>query len=44
MEMDSAIQSIQQLSDEMQKHILGQEEVIEQILVALFSDGHILLE
>ena len=35
---------VQSLKNEISKVIVGQEELIEKILVGLFSDGHILLE
>lgn len=44
MEMDNASQSIQELSQQIQKHIIWQQEVVNQVLIALFSGGHILLE
>ncbi|MEM9587640.1 MAG: MoxR family ATPase [Planctomycetota bacterium] len=37
-------QARQQISDELGKIIVGQEDVIEEILIGLFSRGHVLLE
>lgn len=43
-----AVEKVQRLSEslqaEMRKIIVGQEQVIEQLLVALLADGHVLLE
>ncbi len=36
--------TVAQISNEIRKVIVGQEEVIEQILVAIFAEGHALLE
>jgi MoxR-like ATPase len=37
-------QQFRQLTDEIHKKIIGNEEVIENILIAIFAGGHILLE
>ncbi len=43
-EMDYVKQSTERMRLEMSKVIIGQDEVIEQLLVAIFSRGHCLLE
>lgn len=43
-EMDYVKQSTERIRSEMSKVIVGQDEVIEQLLVAIFSRGHCLLE
>lgn len=37
-------QQFRQLSDEVHKRVIGNDEVIEDILIAIFAGGHILLE
>ena len=37
-------QVVEHLRGELRKVIIGQDQVIEQILVALFAEGHALLE
>lgn len=44
MEMESVLDSLQQLRAEIGKAVLGQQEVIDQLLIALLADGHVLLE
>lgn len=41
---EGIIEKVQALKTEIEKVIVGQEELIEGILIGLFSDGHILLE
>ncbi|HCP12826.1 MAG TPA: AAA family ATPase, partial [Planctomycetaceae bacterium] len=36
--------SYRQLQEQIRRVIVGQDEVIEQLLIALFSQGHVLLE
>lgn len=36
--------AVTHILDELRKTIVGQDDVIEQILVALFAEGHALLE
>ncbi len=43
-EIESALDSLQQLRAEIGKAVLGQQEVIDQLLIALLADGHVLLE
>ena len=38
------IQTFNNLHEEISKVIVGQKEVVEEVLVALFADGHVLLE
>ena len=42
--IDAALESLQQLRAEIGKAVLGQQEVIDQLLIALLADGHVLLE
>lgn len=44
MEMESVLDSLQQLRAEIGKAVLGQQAVIDQLLIALLADGHVLLE
>lgn len=44
MEMESVLDSLQQLRVEIGKAVLGQQAVIDQLLIALLADGHVLLE
>jgi len=43
-ELDAALQSLQELRTEIGRAVLGQQEVIDQLLIALLADGHVLLE
>jgi MoxR-like ATPase len=36
--------AISQVRDEMKKHIIGQHILIDRLLIALFADGHMILE
>ncbi len=42
--MDSVQQQIQQLTDYVGRRILGQERLINRLLIALLADGHLLVE
>lgn len=42
--VEAALESLQQLRAEIGKAVLGQPEVIDQLLIALLADGHVLLE
>lgn len=43
-DLDAALTSLQTLREEVGKAVLGQQEVIDQLLIALLADGHVLLE
>lgn len=43
-DISAALESLQQLRSEIGKAVLGQQEVIDQLLIALLADGHVLLE
>ena len=43
-QLDSARQVIQSLQDRLKHAVRGRDEVIELVLIALFADGHVLLE
>ncbi|MCO4813124.1 MAG: MoxR family ATPase [Flavobacteriales bacterium] len=42
-EIDQLVQSFQKLKTEIHKVIVGQEEVVDQVLISIFSRGHCLL-
>ena len=42
--IDQIAKARQQLTDELSKVIVGQEQVVEELLICLFSRGHCLLE
>lgn len=42
--MDAVQQTIQELKEAIKKRIVGQEAVVDQIIIALLADGHVLLE
>ncbi len=39
-----AIEAIKQLKSYLGQHIIGQDDLINRMLIALLSDGHILVE
>lgn len=41
---EQAYQLTQSLRAEIEKHIIGQTDVVEQVLIALIADGHVLIE
>ena len=43
-EVDSFCQKFALVQREIQKRIIGQDKVIENVLIGLFADGHVLLE
>ena len=43
-ELDEASQLVGRMKSEISKAIIGQDSVIDQVLVGLFSAGHVLLE
>jgi MoxR-like ATPase len=43
-QIGAALDSLQQLRNEVAKAVIGQAEVIDQLLIALIADGHVLLE
>ncbi len=43
-QVDKASHVIQQIRDEIGKAIIGQRDVIDQVLIALFAAGHVLIE
>lgn len=43
-EVGELVESIQRLKAEISKRVLGQEEVLEQVLIAILAGGHALLE
>lgn len=40
----SALESVRQIQSEMQRSVIGQDEVIERLLIALLANGNVLLE
>lgn len=42
--MEKAVETAQRLKDEVHRWIVGQEEIVEQVLWCLFAGGHALLE
>lgn len=42
--VDLLSKAYKQLQEQIRKVIVGQDEVIEQLLIGLFSQGHVLLE
>lgn len=42
--VDNILETVDRVRDEVQKVIIGQEELIELIMVAIFAGGHVLLE
>lgn len=43
-QIEMVMDKIQQVKEQVHKAIIGQEEIIEQILIAIFADGNVLLE
>src|SRR5690625_4529666 len=43
-DINDALASLQTLRSEVGRAVLGQQEVIDQLLIALLADGHVLLE
>ncbi len=41
---ENSLKTIELIKDEMRKGIVGQEDMIEKVLIGLFTGGHILLE
>ena len=44
LDMSSIEQAVNEAKEEIGKYIIGQEEMIEQVLISLFAYGHVLLE
>ncbi len=42
--MSEVLQSIQQLKQQMQMSVLGQEHVVESLIIAMLANGNVLLE
>ena len=40
----SSLQAIQKLKQHVQNHIIGQETLVDRLLIALLADGHLLVD